>query len=95
MWSCNSSFQTVEESCAFGSGSRPLSVEQYYHESEGADNIFENGQREAGIAYLVDVVPLLNTDLLGTRTSLCGHQLLQVSDGVILAAAGHTKGEIV
>ena len=37
-----------------------------------------------GDVVLVDVVPLLNADLLGTRARLRRHQLLQVADRVVL-----------
>lgn len=35
---------------------------------------------------LVDVVPLLDTDLVGTGTSLGGDELLEVSDGIVVVA---------
>lgn len=39
--------------------------------------------------YLIDVVPLLDADLLGASARLCSHQLLQVSNGIVLAAGGN------
>ena len=39
-----------------------------------------------GDVVFVDVVPLLNSNLLRTRSSLCCHQLFQVAYGIVLAA---------
>lgn len=39
-----------------------------------------------GDVIFVDSVPLLNTDFVRTRASLGGHQLLQVSNSVVLTA---------
>ncbi|KAK3408751.1 hypothetical protein EUGRSUZ_J00925 [Eucalyptus grandis] len=39
-----------------------------------------------GDVVLVDVVPLLDSDLVGAGARLGGHQLLEVADGVVLVA---------
>ena len=39
---------------------------------------------------LVDCVPLLDPDLVRARTGLCGDELLQIPDGVVLAEYTHT-----
>ena len=43
---------------------------------------------------LVDGIPLLDPQLLGARADLRGQQLLQVADGVVLAARHGQKGTV-
>ena len=55
----------------------------------GCERIWKREQRgdNEKDTILVNVVPLLDADLLGTGTSLSSYDLLQVPDGIIFSVA--------